>query len=100
MITPKPKTVVELFEGHPERWYKSQEEMGGAWKNAMMTTPCCIFGACQIVYGDFKTELCTNILDKLQNSLGLNSRSELFKWNDAPETTFEEVLAKCKELNI
>lgn len=100
MFTPetKPKTVVELFEGHPERWIKGNygEDLEGIACLSKSPFACkwCLQGAINKVYADDADKrFNTNI--KLRASVGM-----LFDWNDAPERTFEEVLAKCKELGI
>lgn len=95
MITPKPKTVVELFEGHPERWCQidpAQDINGYPCGPLESQAVCfCIRGAIMFIYG--------NPYAKVKNLL-IENKISLAAWNDAPERTFEEVLAKCKELEI
>lgn len=86
-IEPKPKTVVELFEGHPERWIKSR------WYNDDYTC-FCLVGALDFIYPDTESK---SVYDRIVKTLPTTSISS---WNDAPERTFEEVLEKCKELGI
>jgi hypothetical protein len=93
MITPKPKSVVELFEGHPERWikgayygYRDEDGRVHIWqyKNANCW---CLDGAIREIHG---ADLAEELIRKIDTVC----------FNDAPERTFEEVLAKCKELGI
>ncbi len=100
-ITPKPTTVVELFEGHPERWMKNQMNNGSIYNPP---TCFCLLGAINFVYNRADNyELNRSVRQKLRDIFDWNPHSEYssyISWQDAPERTFEEVLAKCKELGI
>ncbi len=66
---------------------------------------CCVIGAIHRVYGKglgSLVQLSDNIepeiiVRKLAHHLG---EPELWKWNDAPHRTINEILHICKELNI
>lgn len=101
MIEPKPKTVLELFEGHPERWIKrggALDETGDScWGKFDRAVKFCLYGACKYIYDPtYKLEQRPKEITRLYNSIN----DSVVEWNDAPERTFEEVLAKVKELGI
>lgn len=92
-ISPKPKTVVELFEGHPERWIQNSAYTTDDGKFLPMEecTRFCIAGAIEFIYG---------ANERSYNLVNHSMSNSIFGWNDAPERTFEEVLEKCKKLGI
>lgn len=94
MIIPKPKSVVELFEGHPERWHKGASNARHNSNGTIDTfvddenADCwCIVGGINMLMGE-------------PRAVDMNIKLSLVEFNDAEERTFDEVLAKCKELGI
>src|SRR5687767_14058754 len=111
MTTPKPATVLELFEGHPERWtqcgnmYATMEDkpipLEEVLANPDKPCKCCLFGAYYLVYGELFTQ--TNsfkIWQKVKAHFNTTSSQVVFDWNDAPDRTFEEVLELVRKLGI
>ncbi len=90
----KPKTILELFEGHPERWTTKAgaKDINGKGVDADSDKAACwcIQGAYIRVHG----------FTQYMHDNSINYVSGLHTWNDAPERTFEEVLEKVRELGI
>lgn len=94
-LVSRPKTVVELFENHPERWTKgsmAKNSLGESVSISDERAVCwCLYGAFTYIYAfnSSSNDFCKNFPNGLVTT-----------WNDDPERTFKEVLNKCKELNI
>lgn len=93
-IQPRPKTLVELFEGHPERWNKGYAyRQNGECSFREEATSCCLSGGINIVYfGEKHTEAWKN----LQKEIGF----DIISFNDSPETSFEDMMAVIKRANV
>jgi hypothetical protein len=59
----------------------------------------CVWGALLRCYGP-KTHELQVAIDKLEEKLDTDSTTGIFKWNDDPATTFQEVQQTLKELDI
>lgn len=92
-ITPKPRTLVELFEGHPERWNQEACFLDDKRKASIKEegVSCCLRGGLILLetHKDFyiKESLITEEVKRSVTS-----------FNDS--STFEEVLALVKKLNL
>lgn len=101
-MTTKPKTVVELFEGHPERWTQgtfSRDAAGNVTRVSSPHTMCwCLSGAIWFIYDgpEFSKAVMrvAMVLDNHGCDLGIAA------WQDRPEHTFEEVFAVAKQAQI
>ena len=99
MITPKPKTVFELFDGHPERWikevmFRDESRRFLHISESHRATCFCVEGAINWVYPKEKQLAARNAL-RLFILTDVN-----WEFNDDPSTTFEMMLAKVKEAGI
>lgn len=98
-INPKPATVFDLFNGHPERWTKgvdARDAAGNEVSPKSEIAACfCVYGAIEFVYGNYsRCERASNKFARLIDC-GLVSI-----WQDDPSTTFDMMLAKVKESGI
>lgn len=106
-MTTKPKTVVELFEGHPERWTQgtfSKDAAGNITHISSPHTMCwCLTGAIWFVYDNLEfgnaVSRTTEAIKKLHH-YHQDTIISLASWQDQPERTFEEVFAVAKEAKI
>lgn len=95
MIAPKPKSVLELFDGHPERWTKyvyNKDANGSPYVSDNNAVCWCLSGAMIYIYGNNKR---WELMEKHETN-GFN----FVCFNDNSKTTFEDVLNKVRELNI
>lgn len=97
-MTPKPTTVLELFEGHPERWTQctcARNASGGITGiNSDEATRWCLVGAIKLVYGKRFPKPTDILREIIPGEVGIT------KFNDSPSTTFDMVLEKVKEAGI
>lgn len=92
----KAKTMLELFEGHPERWRQGDF---GNFLTADSNQFCgCIVGARLHVYGPM--QMTTTRASIIQDEIDafLERKAEL--WNDSPGRTHADVVELCRNLNI
>lgn len=96
----KPKTVLELFEGHPERWTQFADARNERNKcvAASSDQACkwCLVGALLLVYldeGQKYGEMRRKVLVAADASC-------VTDWNDAHERTFSEVVELCRKAQI
>lgn len=98
-----PDKIWKLLD-KPEKWTQQVQARLPNGQACLAEDPegvCwCLESACWLVY---RPDHATNsknwclALDKIRSKLGLLS---IHIWNDAPETTYNEVIAVCKELDI
>jgi hypothetical protein len=98
-MIPKPKTVLELFEGHPERWTKGAFAKNANGDCRMTCDPeavCfCLLGGLTLVYGyNLGT---AEKAEQLQIPKGYTGVDD---FNDAPGTTFEMVLEVVRKAGV
>lgn len=103
-IEPKPQTVQELFEGHPERWCKRAAYQDG---EANATHPdaavsCCILGAIDWVYGEGEDApiIRQEMRNRMKNVLGMDWSGDIPLFNDNYITDFDKMLEKVKTAGI
>lgn len=99
----KPSTVLELFEGHIERWTTktfSRDSSGNVTGIQSPHTTCwCLLGAIWFIYdrpefGDAISRAAEAVKKLYDTDIGIA------EWQDQPERTFEEVLEVVKEAKI
>lgn len=85
------KTVLELFEGHPERWTRHAYAMTETGNITNPKSPnaisWCLMGACTLIGVSF-----TPLYDLLPDGIT--------NFNDNPNTTFDEVLDLVRKAGI
>lgn len=98
----KPATLLELFEGHPERWTKKQPartESGRPCHHTSFNAICfCVSGGARFVYGD----QADRIIDRIEavfETYGFRHRSVIL-FNDDKDTTFDMILGLVKEAGV
>jgi hypothetical protein len=99
MIESKFKTVLELYEGHPERWTQGvmARDSGGDRTCVLseFATQWCLVGALRLVYG-LTSKKYDPAWQKLKRVIGEDSYTAMF--ND--EHTFEEVLEVVRKAGV
>ncbi len=96
MATAKPASVLELYEGHPERWTQGGSAFNASGDLVATCSPhavCwCIVGACALVYG-------TEFMGKVRI---VTEAAGMFTdhWNDHPNRTFDEVLDLVRRAGV
>lgn len=105
------KTVLELYEGHPERWHKgcaARDEAGNDCYEALATSVC-ISRACGLIHYDVKHRIdqgpdpvgvAVNKCLALVNEISDEKFLALHHWNDRKERTFEEVLELVRRAGV
>lgn len=96
-ITPKPRTLQELFADHM-RWTKNENfrlDNGSGTPLPDNATSCCLYGAMEVVYGDIKK--IKKARDKISAIIGDHY---ITKWNDAPERTIEDIRAVVEKAGV
>ena len=102
-ISPKPKTVLEFFKGHRERWiqlHKGLVDRNGDEVKTILSSSClCLGSAIGFVYRGSKKldDVIKRAIEIVGNK---HSTSFIPKFNDDPETTFEDIIEVCKAANI
>lgn len=93
------KTVLELFEGHPERWCKCQPALDKTGSPIYPTHPSaaswCLVGACHAVYG-FGTDATARACKAIKKAVG--DVDHMGEFNDTH--TFEEVLEVVRKAGV
>jgi hypothetical protein len=96
-MTTKPKTVLELFEGHPERWVKGSEarsEYGHMCRPTHKAAVCwCLVGALSFVYRN-----------EVEHWQAMRRVFQFVKsirtWNDDSNRTFDELLDLVRRAGV
>lgn len=97
-ITPKPPTVYDLFNGHPERWSKGSFALDHKGipvsPDSLDAVRWDLLGAIRLLYPRCQKQIL--------HRLGFDNRMwmQALSFNDAPSTTFDMMLAKVKEAGI
>lgn len=99
----RPKTIVELFQNHPERWLQrcnSRNRFGERVRPSDPSARCwCLFGAACYIYPLGASE----IIRKLERVLGLyygKEFSSTVEYNDRPECTVNDIIAVAREAGV
>lgn len=87
-ITPKPRTVLELYEGYPERWCQGISRSAGGAR-------CCLMGALNFVYGYPRGEWYDSLS---QAMVEFGHIMTVSRFNDTH--TFDEVLALVRRAGV
>lgn len=97
----KAATVLELFEGHPERWIKHRSAVNASNQTVAMASPeaCkwCLVGAFYKVYAD-----CLTIVQALERCRKVlpSEFGSICELNDASASTFEQVLDVVRKASV
>jgi len=103
MTQPKVKTVLELYENHPERWIKHTNAKTIWHETVRATHPqavCwCLYAAILFVHNGTdvagKLRTAVFVLEQLFDERDLS----IVGFNDKPDRTFNDVLMAARELH-
>lgn len=95
----RPKTVLDLFDGHPERWIRriTAKDKHGQVTYGGSPEACswCLLGAIYEIYPYHEVD---NIKQKLYNQLG--NDSPIVHFNDSMDTTFDMVVDLVRKAGV
>lgn len=122
-IIPKPKTVLEFYEGHPERWTKGfrgrKDKAGNQVDTNAEACALCLGAALGFVYCDPNGRHYDDSMQGATHRLFRIARASdvrrdgfeeayeavwtspwIVFFNDKPDRTFEEIVQICREARI